>query len=471
MLAESGKNSSIDADAAKKMALSSSPAQSERTQPCSICGGTQWVSHDVPVDHPDFGKLFPCSCQQADLDRARKAGLRISRDLIHLKHLTFETFQPEGHAQSIEQRRSLQNACDWAARYANEARGWLLILGGYGVGKTHLAAAIANARFSRGQPVTFLNVPDLLDYLRAAFNPNAEETYSDRFAQLLEAPLLILDDLGTQNATAWAEEKLFQLLNHRYIARLPTVITTNQALEDLDPRLSSRLADMDLVRKLPIDAPDFRRGAYEQEPSSLISLEHYYKQSFDTFDARGLGLSAEERHSLKRAAEVAREYAEDPRNWLALFGAPGCGKTHLAAAIANHRVRQGYSALLVVVPDLLDHLRATFSPESSVSYDRRFEEIRTAPLLILDDLGTESATPWAREKLYQIVNYRYVAQLPTVITSNSKPDELDLRIGSRIFDETHCSVIPILAPSYRGGRATGKSVKSVSRTPASRKRR
>ncbi len=57
----------------------------------------------------------------------------------------------------------------------------------------------------------------------------------------------------------------------------------------------------------------------------------------------------------------------------------------------------------MVVPDLLDHLRATFSPSSTVSLDRRFEEVRTTPLLILDDLGTQSATPWAREKLYQIV--------------------------------------------------------------------
>jgi len=88
--------------------------------------------------------------------------------------------------------------------------------------------------------------------------------------------------------------------------------------------------------------------------------------------------------------------------------------SHLAAAIANHRVARGHPALFVVVPDLLDHLRATFNPQSTVTFDQRFEEVRRAPLIVLDDLGTESATPWAREKLYQIFDYRYNARLPTV---------------------------------------------------------
>ena len=383
--------------------------------------------------------------------------MRASRDLTLLVGMTFETFKPAGHALNVEQRASLQNAYEGARRYADEPRGWLLIQGGYGVGKTHLAAAIANARLRQGLPVIFLNAPDLLDYLRAAFNPNLEETYSQRFEQLLDVPLLILDDLGTQNATPWAQEKLFQLLNHRYLAQLPTVITTNLALDDLDPRLSSRLADMDLVRKLPIDAPDYRRSdLFGQAYSSLIDLTYYHDKTFDTFDLRGRELTTQQRDNLTQALAIAHDYAEHPQDWLIFLGDPGCGKTHIAAAIVNHRAEKGYLALFVVVPDLLDHLRAAFSPDSKVSYDQRFEEVRTTPLLILDDLGTESATPWAREKLYQIVNYRYVARLPTVITSNLKVEEVDPRIRTRILDETRCSVIPILAPSYRGGRTPPK---------------
>jgi len=452
------------------MAASPSPATPAQSEPCPICGGLQWVSRDVPVSHPDFGKLFPCTCQQTDLNRARSAAQRASRDLAHLARMTFGTFQPEGHAQHAEQRLSLQTAHEVAQRYAAEPRGWLLILGGFGVGKTHLAAAIANDCLSRGLPVTFLNTPDLLDYLRAAFNPNAEETYSQRFEQLLDAPLLILDDFGTQNATAWAEEKLFQLLNHRYIARLPTVITTNLSLDDLDPRLSSRLADMDLVRKLPINAPDYRRSAVDQGQSSLSSLVHYHDKTFETFDMRKFELDAEQSDNLEHAVATAQSYADLPQDWLVFLGVSGCGKTHLAAAIANRCAQRGYPVLFVVVPDLLDHLRAAFSPDSKVSYDQRFEEVRTSPLLILDDLGTESATPWAREKLYQIINYRYAARLPTVITTALSTGELDPRLASRILDETHSSVMPVFAPSYRGGRTPGKSAKPPSRASTTRRR-
>jgi DNA replication protein DnaC len=69
-------------------------------------------------------------------------------------------------------------------------------------------------------------------------------------------------------------------------------------------------------------------------------------------------------------------------------------------------------------------------------------------LLILDDLGTQSATPWAREKLYQIFNHRYTAQLPTVITTASRLDEIDPRIRSRMLDSRLCVFFGILAPAY-----------------------
>ncbi len=135
-----------------------------------------------------------------------------------------------------------------------------------------------------------------------------------------------------------------------------------------------------------------------------------------------------------------------------MIGTYGSGKTHLAAAIANYRASQGFPVMFVVVPDLLDHLRATFNPNASTSYDRRFDEIRTASLLVLDDLGTQAMTPWVREKLYQLFNYRYNAALPTVITSADDLDEIDPRLRARLLDRRLCMIQPITAPAYRGGR-------------------
>jgi DNA replication protein DnaC len=105
--------------------------------------------------------------------------------------------------------------------------------------------------------------------------------------------------------------------------------------------------------------------------------------------------------------------------------------------------------LFTIIPDLLDHLRATFGPQSTVAYDERFELVRNVPLLILDDLGTESATPWAREKLYQLINHRYNERLATVITTNLKPEAIEPRIYSRLCDPDCGVLVTIKAQDYR----------------------
>jgi DNA replication protein DnaC len=417
---------------------------------CPHCGGLGYVREDVPVGHPQFGQLFPCRCKLAEMEQQRLARLRAVSNLDHLSHMTFDTFVPEGIGLPPDKAANLSLAFDLTQQYARRPEGWLVLLGGYGCGKTHLAAAIANLAVERGQPVLFVVAPDLLDYLRATFAPNSPVTYDERFDQVRNAPLLILDDLGTQSSTAWAQEKLFQILNHRYNLRLPTVVTTNQSLDDIDLRLRSRLADPTLSNIVTILAPDFRRSGVGPEQSDLSSLALLQDMTFENFDLRTAELPADECENLKRAFDACRAFAAEPRGWLVLSGAYGCGKTHLAAAVANARVALGQPALFVVVPDLLDHLRATFSPSSPIRFDKRFEEVRTAPLLILDDLGTESASPWAQEKLYQLFNYRYNARLPTIITMAQTIAEVDPRLRTRMLLGDRCRVFGIIAPVYRG---------------------
>jgi DNA replication protein DnaC len=419
---------------------------------CPICGGAGWISYDVPVGHPNFGKAFRCTCQLDDLQSRQLDRLRRLSNMHHLERMTFDSFRPEGQGQTEKQRTSLRIAYEKAVAFARRPQGWLFLRGSYGCGKTHLAAAIANECLSRGQPVLFVNVPDLLDHLRATYGPTSEVSFDERFEEVRDAPVLILDDLGTQNATSWAQEKLYQILNYRYNAQLPTVVTTNQDLEDIDPRLRSRLLHIEFAEQIKILAPDFRGGYDQQGQSELSSLRFHGDQTFETFDPRADELPVEDTENLQRALMTAQQYAAEPRDWLVFTGTFGCGKTHLAASIANYRNDEGYPVLFVVVPDLLDHLRAAFNPQSPVSYDKRFDEVRTAPLLVLDDLGTESATAWAREKLYQIINHRYAARLPTVITTAWKIEELDPKVATRIDDATRCRVFAILAPSYRGGK-------------------
>ncbi len=424
----------------------------EAKETCPICKGIGYLRADVPVGHPDFGKLVPCTCHLAELAQRRVTALRTLSDLEVLSRMTFETFVPEGHGLPPDKQANLRWIYEEARGFAENPEGWLVLKGGYGCGKTHLAAAIANTCVERGQPVLFITVPDLLDHLRAAFAPSSPARYDARFEEVRTAPILILDDLGTESSTPWAQEKLFQILNYRYNARLPAVITTNHELEEIPLRLRSRLVDPDLARIVSITAPDYRLASTPHDQSDLSSLSLHSHQTFENFDPRKWELPREQEENLKRALDEARAFAENlPNEWLVFTGTYGCGKTHLAAAIANYRVEQGYPALFIVVPDLLDHLRATFNPQSTVSFDKRFEKVRRAPLLILDDLGTESATPWAREKLYQIFDYRYNARLPTIITTAVNVDEADPYLRTRMLDIARCTMFEILAPAYRGG--------------------
>ncbi|MFW6182803.1 MAG: ATP-binding protein [Chloroflexota bacterium] len=424
---------------------------------CPECGGLGFVVPDVGPDDPGFGRAVPCACRAAELEAARHEKLIRMSQLGALKECTFDSFIPEGHGLTPAKQRNLKMAYDRALGFAHEPEGWLILKGGYGCGKTHLAAAIANHRLSLGYPVLFVNTPDLLDHLRSAFSPNAPVSYDQRFDQVRNAKLLILDDLGTQSNTEWAQEKLYQIFNYRYNARLPTVITTNVELESVELRIRSRMVDPSLADIIHISAPDFRRAGVDQETSELSTLNLLTDMRFDNFDLRQKELPRSQAENLRRAYQTAREYAESPDGWLVFYSvAYGNGKTHLAAAIANHVSDQGEAVLFITVPDLLDHLRDTFNPAAGIRLDKRFREIKTAPLLVLDDLGMESATSWAREKLYQLFNHRYAARLPTIITTATPIDELDPKLQARMLDGARCTFFALEAPSYTGRSRRGR---------------
>ena len=115
------------------------------------------------------------------------------------------------------------------------------------------------------------------------------------------------------------------------------------------------------------------------------------------------------------------------------------------------------------MPDLLDHLRYTFSPDSRVTYDELFDRVKQTPLLVLDDLGSETSTAWANEKLYQIVVHRHNARLPTIITTRAIPTGSHDPVASRLNDPRLVVVMPITAPDYRqlGARPQRKRAASA----------
>ncbi len=397
------------------------------------------------MEHPDFGRAVPCDCLHEEAPTDRLNRLQRYSSLGPLTRLTFANLMVQGRSNNPRDRQLFKSLVEDALAFAEEPDGWMLIHGPSGAGKTHVAAAIANRCIERGVPALFVVVPDLLDHLRSAYSPNAEMGYDVLLEQVRNAPVLILDDLGTQHATAWAQEKLFQILNHRYNSRLPTIVTTNLGVDRLDERLRMRLTDPGIARVYYVEAA---ARAIDVNLPDAVDLERIREMTFEKFDIAVPHLKPEERWGLENAYRSAMEFAESPENWLLIFGPNGCGKTHLAAAIANRARQRGERPVFFMVADLLDYLRHLM--DNGSSFLDGFNQLRNAPLLILDDLGAQSDVGWVRDRLFQLINHRYAARLPTVFTASMDSlERLEERIASRLNDPAICTEAPITAPAYR----------------------
>jgi len=243
----------------------SAPASAAKQYQCSICQDVGYLRYDLPTDHADFGKLQPCQCKAKAIADFKNRNLFSICQLDDLYGLRFENFNPNGlNGLTTSQRKSVNEAfrkCNEYAKEPDAPMGWLLLVGTFGCGKTHLAAAIANFMAERKHVQTlFVTVPALLDQLRNTYDTK-EQTFTDLMEQIQAVQLLVLDDFGAEQPTDWAKEKLFQILNRRYISAAPTVITSNlaqQKMENLYPRIYSRVRDSALSTIVIIEADDQR---------------------------------------------------------------------------------------------------------------------------------------------------------------------------------------------------------------------
>lgn len=153
---------------------------------------------------------------------------------------------------------------------------------------------------------------------------------------------------------------------------------------------------------------------------------------------------------VKSAYDASRKMATEPGQlcWLALLGNNGTGKTHLAIAVCKAWVHAGIAARYAFVSLLLDELRQGFTKDKEQSYESRFKHYCTVPLLLLDDYGVESATPWVQEKLDTIVDYRLMNNLSLIVTSNKSLDEMPPRIRSRLMRHSKSQIKAIMAEDY-----------------------
>lgn len=167
--------------------------------------------------------------------------------------------------------------------------------------------------------------------------------------------------------------------------------------------------------------------------SGILNMEGYANASFDDFEMFP---------EVKEAFMKALCFAERPKGWLVFLGPNGCGKTHLEAAIANKRIAEKDTVMIQTCGSLLASLRTAFNPHVEVTYDEKFGEMQKVGLLIIDDYGAHNTTPWAEEKLFELLNYRYNNHLPTVMSSNDiNLMTFEPRIKSRLHDRALVTLV------------------------------
>lgn len=249
--------------------------------PCPRCEGRGWVL----APDGSAGTASPCSCRNA-----REVELRLERAGIPPRYLrkTLQNFNAESPsgADSLWQAKelSLQYVRDFLTSSGGFVETGLLFTGPPGGGKTHLAVGVLRALIERyAVRGRFVDFTDLVYQIQSTFDAGSEESKDQVLSPIIEAEVLVLDELGAQRSTPFVNDMLYLVLNKRYARCLPTIFTTNHPIgepeqtRDQSPdrprahqssevipltqripvRLVSRLYEMARMIELPVK--DFRR--------------------------------------------------------------------------------------------------------------------------------------------------------------------------------------------------------------------
>lgn len=219
---------------------------------CPRCQDVGWLRLDLPAGAPDFGRLVECAC---GIVARRTADVLFGQSRIPAEYadLGLETFPDRRFASAV---------LSW---WQDRPAPWLLLVGDLGVGKTGLTIGVLKLALAAGRSVLFRSLVELLSDIRATYRTRdaTSPDEANMVAALKRVDVLALDDIGAERATGWAQERLFEVINHRYNERRTTILTTNlgpSEMEDhLGERVVSRIDGMAWITT--IDGPNLRERA------------------------------------------------------------------------------------------------------------------------------------------------------------------------------------------------------------------
>jgi len=216
---------------------------------CPRCRGSGWLRLDLPAGAADFGKVVECAC---GLVVKRRADVLFGRSRIPAEYADLDL-------STYPDRRIAADVLGW---WSNLPSPWLVLAGDLGVGKTGLAIGVIKRALAEGKSAIFRPLVELLSDIRATYRTRDASTpdEADMVGSLKAVDVVAIDDLGAERATGWAQERLFEILNHRYNERRRTVLTTNlgpgELTEHLGERTVARITGMGWIYQ--ITGPNLR---------------------------------------------------------------------------------------------------------------------------------------------------------------------------------------------------------------------
>jgi DNA replication protein DnaC len=207
---------------------------------CPICQDRGWISYDSKT-----GVTEPCRCS---LEKRHSRIFKLSGLSEAERSKTFDAFEFNYYSMAEEQERARKVHAK-CRRFAMDiaigknVKMGIGVVGNVGRGKTHLLLSIFNyiAEASPRVFPVYCVAGDLLDELRAGYDEDADVSYNDRVKAIMDADLLIIDDLGAEKWTGWVESTFFKLVNGRLIKNKPIAFSTNLQMDDLRMVVGERI--------------------------------------------------------------------------------------------------------------------------------------------------------------------------------------------------------------------------------------
>lgn len=197
---------------------------------CNACKGIKWISYEITdLYHENFGKCYPCpECSVNTSEQIQE--IKYEQANINLSHPPLlDNFDPELQ-KTLRGKKAVKKAYELAKSWTNgEVVMFLCLVGGTGVGKTHLALGSAAKLVENGKGIRYMNGEQFANELRPrSFNDNEGRSQRQFRSNLMNAEYLILDEVGiATDSTGWMSNQYQEIISHRFDNNKPTFITGN----------------------------------------------------------------------------------------------------------------------------------------------------------------------------------------------------------------------------------------------------